>query len=200
MKASVEYAALEELIVWIDQNTSALTLPADERSKLAIGCFDVALEHQAAIAILHSLELPGSALALLRVLAESLVRGLWLLECAKNIELERFKKGQVKKSFGDLVNEYETKIGTPLGVLSGFKDSAWDALNGFTHTGFIQVARRHSHGLVAANYPESELSKALGVAGALGLVAAGQLIAMSNRSDLLPSYMARMSSYAKSAI
>ncbi|WP_408733226.1 DUF6988 family protein, partial [Burkholderia cepacia] len=57
---------------------SGLTLPADERSQLAIGCLDVTLEHQAAIALLHSSELYGSMMALLRVLSESLVRGLWL--------------------------------------------------------------------------------------------------------------------------
>ncbi len=70
MKAGTEHAKLLELMMWIDENTSGVTLPADERSLLAIGCFDIALEHQAAIALLHSSELYGSALALLRVLTE----------------------------------------------------------------------------------------------------------------------------------
>ncbi|MDO8356214.1 MAG: hypothetical protein Q7U76_07480, partial [Nitrospirota bacterium] len=73
MHSSTEHTALLELIAWIDQHTSGVTLPADERSMLAIGCFDVALEHQAAIALLHSSSLYGSSFALLRVLTESLV-------------------------------------------------------------------------------------------------------------------------------
>lgn len=199
MHASKEYAALLELIAWIDQHTSALILPADERALIALGCFDVALEHQAAIALLHSASLNGSAFALLRVLAESLVRGLWLLHCATDTELQKFKKGTIDKTFDQLVKEFEGTIGTPSGVLSGFKASAWKALNGFTHTGFHQVSRRHSPGKVEANYPEQEIAQALGVAGALGLIAGGQIIGMAGRQDLEPSFMERVSSYSKNA-
>lgn len=49
MLAAREHAELLDLMKWIDQHTSGVTLPADERSMLAIGCFDVAIEHQAAI-------------------------------------------------------------------------------------------------------------------------------------------------------
>jgi hypothetical protein len=196
MKAGTEHAKLLELMIWIDQNTSGVTLPADERSLLAIGCFDVALEHQAAIALLHSSELYGSALALLRVLTESLVRGLWLLDCASDAHLQKFKRGKLDKTFAELVTDVEAKMGTPNGVLSGFKATAWTALNGFTHTGFHQVSRRHRPGKVEGNYSEDELAKALGVAGALGLIAGGQIIYMSGQQELLPDFFERMSAYA----
>jgi hypothetical protein len=199
MEHSREHAALVDLISWINEHTSGVTLPADERSMLAAGCFDVAIEHQAAIAVLNSSALYGSMLALLRVLSESLVRGLWLLHCATDAELQKFKRGRIDKTFDDLVTDFEAKIGTPSGVLSGFKATAWKAMNGFTHTGFIQVTRRHSLGQVSANYSEEEIAKALGVAGALGLVAAGQVIGMSDRADLIPKFTERMSSYAKPA-
>ena len=169
MKSVREHAALVELIAWIDEHTSGLTLPADERAMLAAGCFDVALEHQAAIALLHSSALHGSMLALLRVLTESLVRGLWLLQCASEAEMQKFKNGRVDKTFDQIVVEVETAIDDPRGVLSGFKESAWKAMNGFTHTGFSQVTRRHAPGLVGANYPDEEIVQALNVAGALGL-------------------------------
>lgn len=199
MQAATEHAKLLELMAWIDEHTSDLSLPADERSLLAIGCFDVAIEHQAAIALLYSSELHGSAFALLRVLAESLVRGLWLLHCASDNQLQKFKKGKVDETFAQLVAIVEAKIGTPNGVLSGFKATAWPALNGFTHTGFHQVSRRHSPGKVEANYPDHELAKALGVAGALGLIAGGQLIDMSGCKELLPAFSERMNAYAKTA-
>ena len=92
MQATTEHAALVDLIQWIDDHTAGLTLPTDERSQLAVGCFDVALEHQAAITLLHSSELYGSMLAMLRVLSEALVRGLWLNGCATDAELAKFKK------------------------------------------------------------------------------------------------------------
>src|SRR5689334_15622832 len=128
------------------------------------------------------------ALALLRVLAEALVRGLWLLHCATESELKKFKKGQLDKNFGTLIGEVEGAIGDNLAVLSGFKKSAWASLNGFTHTGFVQISRRHKPGRLEANYSDDELAKALGVAGALGLIAAGQLAGLSGQNDLLPRY------------
>jgi len=196
MQAPQEHAELLSLIVWIDEHTSGLSLPADDRHMLAAGCFDVALEHQAAIAVLHSSQLPGSALALLRVLAESLVRGLWLLHCASEAELKKFKSGKLKKSFQTLIEEFELKIGESNAVLSGFKKRAWDALNGFTHTGFTQVSRRHHSGRVEANYPEYELAQALDAAGAFGMVAAGQLVGMSDRPELVPIFSHRMRAYS----
>ena len=198
MQASAEHAALLDVVRWIDDHTAGLTLPADERSQLAIGCFDVALEHQAAITLLHSAELYGSTLSLLRVLSEALVRGLWLHACANEAELEKFKKGRLEKSFATLIREHEDHIGTPSGVLTGFKLSAWTQMNDFTHTGFLQVSRRHKPGRVEAAYPDQDLTNALGAAGALGLIAAGQLIAIAGRDDLVPKLMEKLSTYAKS--
>jgi hypothetical protein len=197
MDAAKEHAALLEVIVWIDKHTSGVSLPADERSMIASGCFDVALEHQAAIASLYASGLYGSMLAMLRILSESLVRGLWLLHCATEPELAKYKKGNLKKEFGELVREFETHIDTPQGVLSGFKQSGWKAMNGFTHTGFVQVSHRHKPGRIEANYDEPDLCKALGVAGALGLVAAGQIITMPGREELVPLYMAKMTDYVQ---
>lgn len=199
MKATRQHEELVQLVAWIDQRTSGLSFPADDRTMLALGCFDVAIEHQAAIALLSGASFHGSAFALLRVLAESLIRGLWLHSCATEAELAKFKRGKLEKTFATLISEFEAKIGTPSGVLTNFKKTAWDALNGFTHTGFHQVSRRHSPGRVEGNYPEDEVAKALGVAGALGLIAAGQLIGMSGQEQLLPLYYERMKKYAEPA-
>jgi hypothetical protein len=151
---------------------------------------------QLSIALLHSSELHGSELALLRVLAESLVRGLWLLQCADDAQLQKFKKGKIDKTFAELIVEIESSMGTLDGVLSAFKATAWTALNGFTHTGFHQVSRRHSLGRVEGSYSEDELAKALGLAGALGLIAGAQVVGMSDRKELVPAFFERMSAYA----
>lgn len=197
MQSPVEHERLVQLVRWIDENTAGLTFPADDRTMLTLGCFDVAIEHQAAIALLTSASIYGSAFALLRVLTESVVRGLWLQACATDAELTKFKRGRLDKSFATLIEEYELKIGTPSGVLSNFKATAWDALNGFTHTGFHQVSRRHAPGRIEGSYPDQEIVKALGLAGALGLIVAGQLLAMSGKKHWLDEYNDKMSEYAK---
>lgn len=124
MQSPVEQERLVQLVRWIDENTAGLSFPTDDRTMLALGCFDVAIEHQAAIALLTSASIYGSAFALLRVLTESLVRGLWLHACATDTELAKFKRGKLDKTFAALIEEYELKIGTPSGVLSNFKTSA----------------------------------------------------------------------------
>src|SRR5690349_148841 len=126
MQSPVEHERLVQLVSWIDENTAGLAFPTDDRTMLALGCFDVAIEHQAAIALLTGATIYGSAFALLRVLTESLVRGLWLHDCATGAELAKFKRGKLDKSFATLIEEYELKIGTPSGVLSNFKTIAWD--------------------------------------------------------------------------
>lgn len=197
MQASAQLRELVEVITWIDQNTTEIDLPADERSLLAIGCFDVAIEHQAAIALLSDATLYGSSFALLRVLAESLVRGLWLLHCANDDDLARFKRGKIGKSFSQLIDEFESKIDTPSGVLTNFRLSAWTTLNGFTHTGFHQISRRHLPGKVQGNYAEQEIAKALGLAGALGFIAASQLISLSSSEERMSLFVERIKQYAK---
>jgi hypothetical protein len=189
---------LFQLIAWIDKNTAGLSFDTDERTLLALGCLDAALEYQAAIAMLAGSSLYGAAFALLRILAESLIRGLWLYSCATESEIKRFQTGKLKKSIATLISEYETKIGTPSGTLSNFKDTAWSALNGFTHTGIHQVSRRHNADKLEGNYSDVEIAKALGVAGALGMIAAGQLIAMSGHEQLIAKYLERTNQYALS--
>ncbi|UTY56054.1 hypothetical protein [Massilia sp. erpn] len=196
MKAQNALAELEAIIAWIDQQTAGVTLPADDRTLLVVGCLDVAIEHQAAFALLARNELHGSAFALLRVLMESLVRALWLHRCATDDDIAKFKRGKLDKQFGTLIEEFEAFIQTPEGVLSSLKKSAWTALNGFTHTGFHQVSRRHKPGRVEGSYADEEIANAIGVAGALGLVAAGELISLSDRQDRLPFFFERISEYA----
>lgn len=195
MQAATERAKLAALVEWIAEKTDDVNLPSDERSLIAIGCLDMTLEHQRSYELLHRNGHYGSALALLRCLSESLVRGLWLLHCATEAELDRFKKDRLEKSFQALIDEYEAKKGNGTTTLSDFKRNAWNALNGFTHTGFNQVARRHKPGLVEPNYDEEELAKSLNAAGVLGLVAAGQVIDLSDRSSTLPEFHERMREY-----
>lgn len=103
MQIRAEHAALVDLARRIDVHTSGLSLPGDERSLIPIGCLDVAIEHQAAIALLHSSKLYGLSFALPRVLSEAPARGLWLHACASEEELAKFKKGRIDQKFATLI-------------------------------------------------------------------------------------------------
>src|SRR5689334_5497560 len=84
---------LEGVIGWIDQRVTSLNFADHPRNYIAAACFDMALEHQAAVAVLAQSELYGSMHALLRVEAEAVLRGMWFARCATDDEIESFKAG-----------------------------------------------------------------------------------------------------------
>lgn len=194
MSPQESYLFLIDQISWIDTHFTDIELPADERSLLAIGCLDITIEHQAAVALLHNGRLYGSMFALLRAPYESLVRGLWLLRCADDQDLLKFKNGRLDLKQKELVERIEKMLQLKGSALSIILDKAWKAMNGFTHTGFVQVSRRHTEGEVRANYPETEIVQALNLTRVFGLVAAGVLAELSGRQDLVQAAVYRMSS------
>jgi len=200
MTIQAEHQALVDVVRWIDEHHGSLVLPGDTRSRLAIGCFDVAIEHQAGIAVLSSSELYGPLLALIRVLAEATVRGLWLCQCATETDLSKFQKHRLDKEFGELIEDIEGAIGHANSPLSKFKKNSWKALNGFTHTGYYQVIRRSGDGFTGPNYPENEIFQALALAGALGLIAASQLAGIAGNQSLVRETIERMQTYANRAL
>ena len=194
-----EYAELLKAIAWIDTHVANINLPTDERSLIGRGCFDVGIEHQDSIALLYKSGFHGSMLALLRVLVDSVVRGVWLITCANDGELERFKKGRIDKEFGVLIDEIEARVGHTNRVLSTMKAKDWKSLNDFTHRGYQQVTRRHSSGAVGANLPEAEIQAALSYAGALGLMAASLLAGMAGNANLVEAAVTRIQEFTHRA-
>lgn len=196
-----EQIALQEVVCWINEHCSSIPTPADERIRIAVGCFDVAIEHQAAIALLSSKKLYGPMFALLRVIMESVVRGLWLSQCASDAEISRFKKKGLDrgKTFNNLIEDIEEKVDYTQGPLSTLMKNGWSNLNDFTHTGFNHITRRYGPDSTGANYPKTEISSALALAGALGLIAASQLAELSGSHSLTQSIIERMKEYANHA-
>lgn len=68
----------ERLIQWTDNLIDGIEISSDDRSRIAAGCFDIALENQKSIILLINKKLYGSAFSLVRVQFEAYVRGLWL--------------------------------------------------------------------------------------------------------------------------
>jgi hypothetical protein len=192
-------AAFEELcsvIGWIDARSDIVNYPGEPVRMIAGACLDMALEHQAAIAELAGKELYGSASALLRASIEAYVRGVWFWRCATKKEIRRFEtRDKIDKEFGQLVEEIERKLGSKQTVLSRMKSLHWKALCSFAHTGYHQVTRRYTAGLLKPNYTEQDRVQTLEFATAVGLLAAAELAALSNsRADEL-AVLERMKEY-----
>jgi len=197
MNIEESHKALKDLVYWISENSTGISLLVDRRSQIASGCLDVALEHQAAILLLCQANLYGSMLAMFRVITESVVRGLWILLCASEQELEQYENGRIKKQFGVLIEEIERQLGESSQTISQLKSSAWNAMNGFTHTGYLQVTRRYKADQLGSNYLDMDVIQCLNASGVLGLIASAQLVIIAGRNDLVDKHINKMSEYTR---
>lgn len=163
------------LIQWMDSRIDGTAIPSNFRFRLAGGCLDMALEHQKSIVLLVHHSLHGSAFALARLLLEAYVRGAWLHQCATDEDLKHFESDKLDRTFASLLEDMERLEAFSSGVLSAVKKSSWDALCGFTHTGFHQVVRRNKESSIEPNYEEAELLEVLNFADGIGIMAAVEI-------------------------
>lgn len=177
-----------ELIQWLDQHVYDLNLIEDahSRSRLAVSCFYVALEHQRAIVLLISHNLHGSARALVRILFDAFIRGLWLFRCASDDDLEYFKKeDDLKKKFEDRITDIEKLSDDDEKILSTIKSNTWSAMCSYTHTGMFQLIRYNSSQAIEPNCNEDEIVEALNFANFFGLQSALWMNSVSSNTDRL---------------
>jgi hypothetical protein len=198
MKVSVEIQKQREIANWIN---TKLVIPFSlcGHDQLALSCYDISVEHHAAIFSLCELPLYGSMFALARVQFESLGNGLWIRHVASDEQMKKYQsKGGLKGiGFGTLLSIFESRIwaGTP--GLSNIKKRYWEILSNFTHTGFQAIARRsngtHTGGV---NYSESEVLTMLRLSGLFAHMAAVELASLSGDSQLISESMERFRQYS----
>jgi len=191
-----EYAKQLELMKWIDEHFK-IELPADSKSILSITCFDLSIEHHAGICLLSNARLYGPMFALLRILFESCVRGLWLHYIANKKEIQEYKKDKVKIKFDTMVESVESFIQVDSGPLSSLKNNSWKLMNSFTHSGFQHLIRRNAEGFTGPiNYVTAEVCSALNCAGTFGLLSAIELASFSGKQELVAIALQKAKEYA----
>jgi hypothetical protein len=173
-----------ELSKWISQNIDGLPMVPERRSRLAAGCLHLAFDHHDAIILLIEHEIYGSAFALLRLIFESCIRGLWLHHCASEADLDQFEKDKLERSFGLFISDLEKLDDYSAGVLSQTKKDHWKQLCSFTHSGFQHVQRRNTQNCIEANYSETELVDALNFACAIAIMSTLGFAIIAGNKDL----------------
>src|SRR4030043_716660 len=174
----------EALIQWLDQQIDGLEINSKERTRLAAGCLDTALEHQKAIVLLVANKLYGSAFSLARLIFEAYVRGVWLQMCASDSEIEEYKNDKLNKKFASLIQDIEKCDGFNEGVLSTAKAANWNPMNSYTHSGYLQSVRRNKGETIEPNYTPEEIIEVLNIANALGMLSALQVALLAENKEL----------------
>ena len=193
MTIEAALARSADLSIWLDSSVHGLDIPSGEREAMAAALFDQVHEHHKAIQLLLNRSLVGSAFSLVRPTLETLVRGVWLLRCASDEEVDNFTKDKiVEKSFGDLIREVEAHPGYNIGVLSKVKKEAWSAMCSYAHGGYLQAVRRITPDHITANYSEGEMLEVINSSRAIALLAASEIFSMAKRKDLVEEVLERM--------
>lgn len=135
----------------------------EDRGRLLMSYVHVALEHHRSLLLLVEKRLYGSAFALLRVLYEAVLRGLWFGHCANDSEINSFLS---EKNFKFLpAKKMAEAVDTALKLGTYFQNihtsPFFNAMSGYTHTGTHQISRRLKPDIVTWNYEEGEILEVL---------------------------------------
>src|ERR1700730_31269 len=133
--------------------------PHDDRRGLLAIFMSVAQSHHEAILLLAGQErLVSSAFALFRPMVEAAYRGLFVAFLAKDEQIETIKAGgEPYGRFNKLANDLDDKFQTD-GMYSQYAGDAWKILNGYTHGGLEQLARRiNQEGRLGDNFDSEEI-------------------------------------------
>ncbi|NQZ91079.1 MAG: hypothetical protein HRT97_01915 [Moritella sp.] len=123
-------------------------------NKKSLSFHNLALDHARSIVILINKNSQSSALALLRVLYESSIRGCWFKYCATQDQIESFIENDHLPKLKKLVKEVDEKMGFS-GILDTIHNNDMSTLCSFTHSGVIQLSSNFN-GKTYKNYYTTE--------------------------------------------
>ena len=128
----------------------------DDREEAAIAAAELALEHATALNALFDMGMGNSAVALIRLEYEALLRSAWLLYAATDAQVEKASAPLTRESADAAKNlpnaeqmllDLERKLKTQPGLaglvapLRELRDAGWRQMNAFVHAGIHPLAR-----------------------------------------------------------
>jgi hypothetical protein len=192
MGIEVEFQHAKATMVWVQAHLDKRQLPGlptIKRHQLASGALHVAVEHSQAIVVLVQDKLFASALALVRPLFESYLRGTWLLNAASDVQIDDAGRDRFPDA-AHMVDDLE-KVGLSL---THVKKQLWKMLCSYTHTGYQQIGARLTSEGLGSNYKDEEVEMALKMSANFSLVTVMQFAALANDESLANAALERMTS------
>jgi hypothetical protein len=159
--------------------------PHDDRRALLATFISVAQSHHEAILLLAGQErLVSSAFALFRPMVEAAYRGLFVAFLATDEQIETIKAGgEPYGRFNKLANDLDDKFQTD-GMYSQYAGDAWKILNGYTHGGLEQLARRiNEEGMLGDHFDPEEIQSLLASSSSLLTRTVIPFLQVMDRSD-----------------
>ena len=152
------------------------SVPNNLRSLVAIGSFEVSLEHHRAVILTVAKQFFGSAFSLLRPMFESCIVGLWAAHIADESQIKEFNNRRYhpkpEKVLRALAKNSEKRY---VAALKAIHDSGYQALHEFVHGGISQLTRRTDGSNIGPHYPREMIESLLHVLNVIAAISATQL-------------------------
>jgi hypothetical protein len=174
-RLSVELSKSCDLSAWISSKLNETTIIASLRNRVVASCFAVTLDHSDAVLALlgRSPKIYSTAFALMRLVFESCTRGLWLMYCATELEIEKFSNGNLElPKMKKIIEAVEGAVNFDAKLLSTAHTSEWNHLCDYTHTGTLQVQRWNKIDSIEPSYSDEEVIEVIRFTRAYSLLAA----------------------------
>jgi hypothetical protein len=159
--------------------------PHDDRRALLAAFVSLAQSHHEAILLLAGQkQLVSSAFALFRPMVEAAYRGLFVAFLATDEQIETIKDdGEPYGHFNKLANALDDKFQTD-GLYLQYAGDAWKTLNGYTHGGLEQLARRiNEEGMLGDHFDAEEIQGLLASSTSLLTRTVIPFLQVMDRSD-----------------
>lgn len=129
---------------------------AGEREEAAFAACELVFEHAFALRVLFEADTPNSAVVILRVQFEALIRAAWLLHAATELQLEKMAVPLTRESAAAAKNipgadkmltsliaamQADSNLRGLVMPLKELKDDGWVVMNAFVHGGLHPIAR-----------------------------------------------------------
>jgi len=188
-KVSIELAKACDLSACISSKLNETSFNTSVRKRVVAPCFAVALDHFDAVLVLlgRNPKIYSSSFALMRLVFESYIRGLWLLYCATDEEIESFSSGtfELPRKIEVMINSIENVCDFDGKQLSITRSKYWKQLCDYTHTGILQVQRWNKYDSIEPSYSDDEVIEVILFTKSYALLAAVSFAeAVLNNSEL----------------
>jgi len=177
---------------WIIKRLDGMEVSNSQRTLVANSCFDLVIEHQAAIAVLVKSRIYGSAFTLIRPAFESFIRGVWVRRCAQDKQITHFINETKDYRLSVILPLVEKLEDFSSGTMSRFHDASCGILNSLTHGGFQQIARRSTGSHIEPDYEADEIANIVMLAGTFALMALEQIASDADRPDVIAEVVNRI--------
>lgn len=170
------------LVNAIAAETPELPMTPTMRNRLAVAQHGTALEHHHAIAILLREERRTSAFALLRPLWEAYIRGVWLMHCVPDEEIESYWSKPLPGA-ASVIKDLKALPDFEGQVLADHKDAFWDAMCDFTHSGSLQMQQWQGEEFIEPGHTVEDTARVHYIAGLYALLAAVSLLGIAGQDE-----------------